>query len=99
MAIQLTPEDFKPCFRCGVPVLLVAYWDEVKAACGEVWVDSIFEYPFQTRDFKDRLVVHEMDKAMACRHDLTCTKMPPPEENGDKEPRPYQGPRSKKKWR
>ncbi len=80
MGIQVKPEDFQPCFRCGVPVMLVAYWDEELGKVGELFVESNFVHDFDARDYKGRLVVHEMGLAMAYRHDLACTKMPPPPE-------------------
>lgn len=75
---------------------MVAYWDEKAGKVGELFVGMGFDYPFNERDYKDRLVVHEIDKAMAERHDLVCRRLPPAPEPGDEEPRPYQGPRSKR---
>lgn len=96
MGIQVEPNDFQPCPRCGEPTLLVAYWDEKAGKVGEVFVDSLFEYPFTARDFKARLVVHEIENAMASRHDLNCRRLPPAPETED-EPPPYQGSRSRRR--
>jgi len=86
MAIQILPSDFSPCFRCQVPVLLIGVWDEEQGVVKEMWVESNFVYEFDARDYKNRLVVHELDLAKAYSHDLACTKMPPPPEE---ESRPF----------
>ena len=86
MNIQVEPKDFQNCFRCGLPVLLISFWDEELGKVGELFVESNFIYDFDARDYKCRLVVHEFGVAMAYRHDLACTQMPPPPEV---ESRPY----------
>lgn len=85
MSVQVSPEDFQNCFRCGEPVLLVAYWDEKAGKVGEVFVAMDFEYPWDARDYKKRLVVHEMEKAMGARHDLVCRKMPPVQDEAEED--------------
>ena len=85
MSIQVLPEDFKDCPRCGLPTLRLAFWDE-ELGVGELFVESNFVHDFDARDNQGRLVVHEKIEAAAYSHDLSCTKMPPPPEA---ESRPY----------
>ena len=77
MSARVDPEDFSPCVRCGQLVLLVSYWDELLQVAGERFVDPSFDYPFEKRDFKGRLVVHEKERVMRACHDWTCPKLPP----------------------
>lgn len=56
-------------------------------------VDS-FDYDFQRRDFKGRLMVLEYSVAMEARHELKCPRL---QTGGDdeEETKPYGGARSK----
>ena len=96
MSVQVEPEDFQNCPNCGEPMLLVAYWDEDRGKVGEVFVVSTFEYHFSRRDYKRRLVVDDYGLAMGANHNSKCPKLQSGGEEVEEEPKPYQGPRSKR---
>lgn len=92
MSVRVEPDDFAPCFRCGIQCLKVAYWDDRAGGARDALVNSDFDYDFQQRDVRKRLVVHEPEKVEEANHAKKCINPEPPEEE---EYKPFQGARSK----
>lgn len=95
MEPRVEPYDYHKCFHCGADVLAIAIWSEAQGIVKNLLVNGDFDYEFEKRDFKDRLVCFNVEKAMAAEHRLVCKGLQSGGNDTDEEPKPYQGPRSK----
>ena len=84
MKVQPEPTDFFPCADCKKPMLRVCLWDEVHGRVDTYFLAADFDYDWKHRDYKGRLVVHELEAIQGKRH--SCPKGPDPSED----PKSYQ---------
>lgn len=93
MPPKVEPEDFQPCFRCGIAALRVSYWNDEAGGARDVLVVKSFVYDFKQRDARGRLVVHEVERLAGFEHAKVCLNPEPPAEE---EYKPWRGARGKR---